>query len=65
MVKIAEVQIEVSPAELQRVEQFEDSRGVVDREDVEDGEVGPDLSLRLRLVVLVAEWSYCCGQKIS
>ena len=63
--KIAEVQIEVSPAELQRVEQFEDSRGVVDREDVEDGEVGPDLSLRLRLVVLVAEWSHCCGQKIS
>ena len=63
--KIAEVQIEVSPAELQRVEQFEDSRGVVDREDVEDGEVGPDLSLRLRLVVLVAEWSYYCGQRIS
>ena len=63
--KIAEVQIEVSPAELQSVEQFEDSRGVVDREDVEDGEVGPDLSLRLRLVVLVAEWSYYCGHRIS
>ena len=49
--KITEVEVEVGPPQLQSVEQFEDGRGVVNSEDVEDGEVGPDLSLRLRLVV--------------
>ena len=38
--------------QFQSVEQFEHGRGVVNREDVEDGEVGPDLRQRLRLVVL-------------
>ena len=50
--KITEVEVKVSPPQLQSVEQFKDCRGVVNSEDVEDGEVGPDLRQRLRLVVL-------------
>ena len=41
--EITEVEVEVCPAQLQSEEQFEDCRGVVNSEDVEDGEVGPDL----------------------
>ena len=52
LMEITEVEVEVCPAQLQSEEQFEDCRGVVNGEDVEDGEVGPDLRQRLRLVVL-------------
>ena len=50
--KITEVQVEVLPLQLQSEEKFEDCRGVINGEHVEDGEVGPDLGQRLRLVVL-------------
>ena len=43
LMEITEVEVEVCPAQLQSEEQFEDCRGVVNGEDVEDGEVGPDL----------------------
>ena len=52
LMEITEVEVEVCPAQLQSEEQFEDCRSVVNSEDVEDGEVGPDLRQRLRLVVL-------------
>ena len=51
--KVAVLEVEVPPLELQRVEHFEGGRAVVDGENVEDREICLEQRERVLLVVVV------------
>ena len=55
LVEVTVVKVQVCPAQLQSEEDLEDRVGVVDVEDVEDGEVGPDLCQGLGRGVLLTD----------